>query len=148
MGRLLVAEFNDNESMLCEDVLKVLGKYSEIQQYNVSFCPTLLFSGLKIVPESQKVYIEKNEISLTTKEFNILYFLASNEGKVMSYAQIYQNVWGDYDQTIQNNSIGSHACSLRKKLYAAVEHPGFWIRCVREVGYCFEVKAKEPTETV
>lgn len=148
IGRVLVAEFKDSEVSTFEKVMEVLEGYSDVKKYKIRSMLSLSFHGLKIMPERRKVYCDKGEISLTAKEFDILYLLAENQGRVLTYAQIYQNVWGDYDQNIQNNSIGSHVCSLREKLYAAVENPVFRIRCVREVGYCFEVRTEEPTETV
>ena len=84
--------------------------------------------------------LPKQEVSLTTKEFNLLYYLAANARRVLTYEQIYQKIWGDYVQDIENNTIGSHVCKLREKLYRACPDRQFEIRCVREVGYCFEAK--------
>lgn len=68
----------------------------------------------------------------------MLILLVLNKGRVMTYEQIYRNVWGDYNQDIESNPIGARVCSLRSKLNEATVAPGFRIRCVREVGYCFE----------
>ena len=57
-----------------------------------------------------------------------------------TYEQIYQKIWGNYVQDIENNTIGSHVCKLREKLYKACPDRKFEIRCVREIGYCFEAK--------
>ena len=57
--------------------------------------------------------------------------------------QIYQKIWGNYVQDIENNTIGSHVCKLREKLYKACPDRKFEIRCVRETGYCFEAKQDE-----
>ena len=81
-----------------------------------------------------------NNSGLTTKEFNLLYYFAANEGRVLTYEQIYQKIWGNYVQDIENNTIGSHVCKLREKLYKACPDRKFEIRCVREIGYCFEAK--------
>ena len=43
-------------------------------------------------------------------------------------------------QDIENNTIGSHVCKLREKLYKACPDRQFEIRCVREMGYSFEAK--------
>ena len=37
----------------------------------------------------------------------------------MTYGQIYEQVWGDYMQDIENNTIGYHICNLKEKLFAA-----------------------------
>lgn len=148
IGRLIVAEFKDSESNPFDEIMEILNKYSKSLKYEVSYMSAISFPSLEIFPDCRKVYGAGKEILLTAKEFDILYLLADHEGLVLTYAQIYRNVWGDYDQNIQNNSIGSHVCSLREKLYAAVEKPNFRIRCVREVGYCFEIKKEKLTETV
>ena len=144
---MLVAEFKDSELSAFKEVMEVLERHPDFEKYEIRSAPPLSFPGLEIMPDCRKVYCDGGEIPLTAKEFDILYLLAENPGRVLTYAQIYRNVWGDYDQNIQNNSIGSHVCSLREKLYAAVEHPAFRIRCVREVGYCFEVKTEKTVET-
>lgn len=133
-----MAEFNDNELSVFEKVMEILEKTPDFHKYDVQNMPPLLFAGLEIAPDYRKVYADGKEISMTAKEFEILYLLAKNRGRVLTYAQIYQKVWGDYDQNIQNNSIGSHVCSLRGKPYTAVKSRAFSIRCVREVGYCLE----------
>lgn len=143
-----MAEFDDDEKSTFEEIMGILSKHSDFQKYEIRSTPPLFFQGLEIVPDCRKVYCGCKEILLTAKEFDILYLLAGNQGRVLSYIQIYQNVWNNYDQNIQNNSIGSHVCSLRGKLYTAVEKPNFRIRCVREVGYCFEIKKEKLTETV
>ena len=129
IGRLLVAEFKENETRLFNEIMEVFRKYPDFQKYEVNYAPTI-----------SKVYCGKREVSLTTKEFNLLYYFAANEGRVLTYEQIYQKIWGNYVQDIENNTIGSHVCKLREKLYKACPDRQFEIRCVREVGYCFEVK--------
>lgn len=57
--------------------------------------------------------------------------------------KIYQQVWGDYVQDIENNTIGYHICHLKEKLFAASPCSSFNIRCVRNVGYCFELLPEE-----
>ena len=49
----------------------------------------LLIGDLEIRPRSRKVLIKGSEISLTPKEFDILYFLAKNRGEVFTKEQIY-----------------------------------------------------------
>ncbi|WP_094078731.1 response regulator transcription factor [uncultured Subdoligranulum sp.] len=120
--------------------MEVFRKYTDFPKYEVDYTPTISFPDLEIYPDQRKVYCGKQEISLTAKQFNLLYYLVANEGRVLTYEQIYQNVWGNYVQDIENNTIGSHVCKLREKLYKACPDRQFEIRCVREVGYCFEAK--------
>ena len=140
IGRLLVAEFKENETRLFNEIMEVFRKYPDFQKYEVNYAPTISFPNLKILPDQRKVYCGKQEVSLTTKEFNLLCYFVANAGRVLTYEQIYQNVWGNYVQDIENNTIGSHVCKLREKLYKACPDRQFEIRCVREVGYCLEGK--------
>ena len=140
MGRLIVAEFKDNETRLFDEIMKVFRKYPDFSKYEVDYTTAISFLDLEIYPDQRKVYCGKQEISLTTKEFNLLHYFVANEGRVLTYEQIYQKIWENYVQDIENNTIGSHVCKLREKLYKACPERKFEIRCVREVGYCFEAK--------
>ena len=120
--------------------MKVFRKYPDFQKYEIDYAPAISLPDLEILPDQRKVYCGKQEVSLTTKEFNLLCYFAANEGRVLIYEQIYQKIWGNYVQDIENNTIGSHVCKLREKLYKACPDRKFEIRCVREIGYCFEAK--------
>ena len=50
--------------------------------------------GLTIYPEQRKIYRDRQEIPLTTKEYELLCLLAANRGRVLTYTQIYEKVWG------------------------------------------------------
>lgn len=140
MGRLMIAEFHDNETHPFNDIMEMFRKYWDFQKVEVNYTTALSFPNLEIFPDQRKVYCDKQEIYLTTKQFDMLYYFAINKGRVLTYEQIYQKIWGNYVQDIENNTIGSHVCKLREKLYKACLDRQFEIRCVREVGYCFEVK--------
>ena len=116
IGRLLVVEFEKNEIRLFDKIMEVFRKYPDFQKYEIDYTPTISFPDLEILPDQRKVYCGKREVSLTTKEFNLLYYFAANEGRVLTYEQIYQNVWGNYVQDIENNTIGSHVCKLRDRI--------------------------------
>ena len=99
----------------------------------------LSIPGLEIFPDRRKIYRDRREIDLTTKEYDLLYLLAINKGHVLTYAQIYQDVWGEEALGNENNAVKCHIRNLRHKLYAAVPDAPFAIRYIREVGYCLEV---------
>ena len=143
MGRLLILEFDDSELNIFDDMMEVVKRHPDFKKYELCMESSLLLPGLEIYPEHRKIYRDRQEINLTAKEFDILCFLAVNRGRVMTYTQIYQQVWGDYVQDIENNTIGFHICNLKEKLFAASPCSPFHIRCVRNVGYCFEIISKE-----
>ncbi len=143
MGRFLMLELNDNEMDIFEEVMEVIERHPDFKRYEVQMEPALQIPGLEIYLDRRKIYRDRREINLTAKEFDILYFLVANCGRVMTYTQIYQHVWGDYVQDIENNTIGYHICNLKEKLFLASPCSPFNIRCVRSIGYCFELTPEE-----
>lgn len=99
----------------------------------------LSLPGLEIYPQSRKIYRDRREIHLTAKEYDLLSLLVANKGRVLTYEQIYSKVWGDDAFGNESKSIGYHICNLREKLFEASPDAPFTIRCVRDVGYCFEL---------
>lgn len=98
-------------------------------------------------PERRKIFCNGQKIFLTVKEYELLYLLSANPGKVMTYEQMYENVWKDYAQNIRNSTI-SQEKQYKKKISFVLPAALFEIRCVREVGYCLEVNSKQYLTTV
>ena len=71
--------------------------------------------GLQINKENHQVFIYGEEIKLTPIEFDILYLLASNPGRVFSTDEIFERVWNEkvYEA---NNTVMVHIRRLRGKL--------------------------------
>ena len=82
IGRLLVVEFKENETRFFDEIMKVFLKYPDFQKCEIEYAPAISFPDLKILPDQRKVYCGKREVSLTTKEFNLLCYFAANEGRV------------------------------------------------------------------
>ena len=139
IGRILVAEFKDQESSVFEAVMEVLKHHSNFEILEPRDETVVSIPGLEIYPERRKIYSDRREIDLTTKEYDLLYLLAINKGHVLTYAQIYQDVWGEEALDNKNNAVKCHIRNLRDKLDAADPDAPFAIRCIREVGYCLEV---------
>lgn len=132
-------EFDDKNSSVFDEVMAVLKKHPTFEKIQLSDAVVEIIPGLQIYPSQRKVYCNKHEVYLTTKQYDILYLLVSNKERVLTYAQIYENVWGDIPSENRNSVIRYHIYNLREKLYAAFQDIPFAIRCVREVGYCFEI---------
>ena len=95
----------------------------------------LVFQGIEIDVSNRLVYRDGKEIKTTFREFEILYLLASNPGRVFSKEQIYDIVWqepysGDY------NIVMSHIHHIREKIE---DNPGkpLYIQTVWGIGYRF-----------
>jgi len=70
---------------------------------------------LKVDPLTREVIYFENQITLTRKEFDLLYTLASNPGAVFSREQLLDKVWG-YDFEVQTNVVDVFVGYLRKKM--------------------------------
>lgn len=90
---------------------------------------------MNIDPAEYTVSMGGTSVSLTAKEFEILYFLASYPGIVFSKEQIYENVW-ECDYACIASSVPDHIYSLRRKLGLDAKDNRY-IETVRGVGYRF-----------
>ena len=142
MGRILMIEFNEKDASVLDEVMEMLKRYPNFENLRMSDETTLSLPGLEIYPDRRKAYRDRREINLTTKEYDLLCLLVANKGRVLTYEQIYQKIWGEEYIGNENNAVGCHIRNLREKLYAASPDTPFTIRCVREIGYCFELEDK------
>ena len=92
--------------------------------------------GMSINKDNHKVVIEGKEVKLTPIEFDILYLLASNAGKVFSTDEIFEKVWNEkvYEA---NNTVMVHIRRLRGKMNED-ERENKIITTVWGVGYKIE----------
>lgn len=95
----------------------------------------LHFKDLSVYPRSRKVLYKNTEISLTPKEFEILYFLMENKGEVFTKEQIYQAVWAE-DYLMADSNIMAFIRKLRKKIEPNPDAPEY-ILTIWGVGYKF-----------
>ena len=136
--RIMVLEFKDCDSAIFDEIMEVVNCHPDIEYLRVKDEQVLSLPGLEIYPGRRKIYRDRREINLTAKEYDLLCLLVANKGQVLTYDQIYRKVWGEDAYGDESNAIGCHIRNLREKLYEAEPDAPFIIRCVREVGYCFE----------
>ena len=74
---------------------------------------TLAFKGLTINLNTYTVHTNKEEISLTGKELELLKFFTSNPGQVFTKTQLFRNVWDD-NYIEDDNTVMVHIRKLRK----------------------------------
>jgi DNA-binding response OmpR family regulator len=95
----------------------------------------LAFGQLTINFGTQQVFIEQHEIKISSKEFEVLWVLANNAGKVISRDQLVSELRGfDYDG--YDRSIDIRISKLRKKLGDDASQP-FRIKIIWGKGYLF-----------
>ena len=91
--------------------------------------------ALAIYVKARKVTREREETSLTPKEFDILCFLARNRGEVFTKEQIYQAVW-ENDYLLDDSNIMAFIRKLRKKIEPNPDAPEY-ILTIWGIGYKF-----------
>jgi len=99
------------------------------------------FDNLKINIESYTVSINDQSLSLTKKEIEILWTLATNKNKVFTRDNLLNSLWG-YDYLGDTRTVDSHIKRLRAKL-DNYYHPNWNVTTIWGVGYKFEVSNNE-----
>jgi DNA-binding response OmpR family regulator len=93
-------------------------------------------SGVKIDPEARRAWHGDQELDLTTKEFDLLWVLIRDAGKVINREQIMREVWESKWWT-STKTLDMHISWLRRKLGDDAHNPRY-ITTVRGVGFRFE----------
>ncbi|MCH4889252.1 response regulator transcription factor [Acidaminobacter sp. JC074] len=96
----------------------------------------LLIRNLKIIPKSRRVYLDDGEVSLTTTEYDLLYYLATNPDQVFTKDQLLDKIWG-MDYFGDGATVTVHIGKLREKIDKHVTSP--FIETVWGVGYRFQI---------
>lgn len=104
---------------------------------NIEMGKTLTFDGLILDPNTRLVQRDDTSIELTHKEFELLYFLASNPRHVFSRTQLLDQIWG-YDFYGDDSNVTVHVHRLREKVEVDPTKPKY-VHTVWGVGYKFDV---------
>ena len=89
--------------------------------------------GLYIDHESHTCTLYSKPLSLTPLEFEILWYLCSRKGHVVSSEELFEAVWGE-KYLDSNNTVMAHIARLREKMGELPRKPK-WIKTVWGVGY-------------
>ena len=87
-------------------------------------------------PNTREVTEGTRRIELTAKEFDLLFFLASNASQVFTREQLLNRVW-DYTYAADQSTVTVHIGRLRAKVEADPLKPRY-VKTVWGVGYKFE----------
>lgn len=102
--------------------------------------PPLRFEELSIDPDTREVWNAGALVELTPREFDLLYALAEQPGRVFNRDQLLEQVWG-HDFAGVDRVVDVHIGLLRRKLERDSEAPEL-IVTVRGVGYKFAAKRR------
>lgn len=94
------------------------------------------FANLSIDPRTRLVTIQGNVVSLTAKEFDLLWFLVCHPHQVFSRTQLLNQIWG-YEFYGDESTVTVHVRRLREKIETDAGNP-LYIQTVWGVGYKFE----------
>ena len=124
--------FNPREVMArVKAVLRRAGPMEEIKKER------LVFDRLSIDLSEYTVQAFGKDITLTAKEMELLWYLASKPGQVFTRNQLLENIWG-YTYFGDTRTVDTHIKRLRHKLDIPEDSP--WdIKTIWGVGYKFEV---------
>lgn len=96
---------------------------------------TLTFNNLVIDPHSQSVFLSGTEVRLTSKEFEVLWVLASHPGEVVTRDALLKELRG-YEFDGLDRSIDLRISRVRKKLLDRTDDP-YRIKTIWGKGYLF-----------
>lgn len=95
---------------------------------------TIHFNNISIDTQAKTATVNKLDLDLTKKEFDLLLYFVSNKGRVISKNAIAEHLWGD-EMGGNLDFIYTHVKNLRKKLQDAGEAD--YIKSVYGMGYKF-----------
>jgi len=109
--------------------------YLDTQPTN-KICYTLAFGKEFVIdPSTRQVLLKGEKINCTKKEFDLLFLLASNPGKVFTREQLYDHIWDEQSAHNVDEVVKHHIKTLRKKLTTTDTE---YIKNVWGIGYRFE----------
>ncbi len=85
--RIVVLELHDQDSGIFDEIMEVVNRHPDIEYLRIKDEPMLSLPGLEIYPGRRKIYRDRREINLTTKEYDLLSLLVANKGRVLTYDQ-------------------------------------------------------------
>jgi DNA-binding response OmpR family regulator len=90
-------------------------------------------ANVEIDPASRSVLVSGDPVNFTAKEYDLLEYMVTNAGRVISRDEILEKVWGGQHET-DSNVIEVFVCHLRNKIG---DENNQTIRTIRGVGYFF-----------
>lgn len=90
--------------------------------------------AITLMPQTRDVRVAGERIELTTKEFELLLYLARHAGETVTRGMLLKAVWGYASEEDPSRTVDSHVKTLRTKLGDTAGEPKF-IRTIRGTGY-------------
>lgn len=134
----IVKPFSPREVVLRVKALLRRSSKTTYLQTETTTKDVIVFPHLTIDNDAHRVLADGREVSLTPKEYELLYFLAKSPDKVFDREQLLKEVW-HYEFFGDLRTVDTHVKRLREKLNKVSEQAARMIVTVWGVGYKFEV---------
>jgi two-component system response regulator ResD len=134
----IVKPFSPREVVLRVKALLRRSSHTSYLQTDTTTKDVIVFPHLTIDNDAHRVLADGKEVSLTPKEYELLYFLAKSPDKVFDREQLLKEVW-HYEFFGDLRTVDTHVKRLREKLNKVSEQAARMIVTVWGVGYKFEV---------
>lgn len=93
-------------------------------------------SNINIDKDTMKIYVNKKEVSLKSREFKLFSYLFENKNKIVSKEEIFTHVWGN--EFFSDGTLNVHIRKLREKIEENPNEPKY-IKTIWGTGYILEI---------
>ncbi len=114
-----------------------LARYERLIGSGVQENEIIEIRGLKIDKTARRVFLNGEEKFFTTKEFDLLTFLAQNPNRVFSKEELFNKIW-DMESVGEIATVTVHIKKIREKIEYSTSKPQY-IETIWGVGYRFKV---------
>lgn len=114
-----------------------MARYDRLVGSNQKVNDIIEIRGLKIDKTARRVYVDGEERMFTTKEFDLLTFLAENPNHVYSKEELFREIW-DMDSIGDIATVTVHIKKIREKVEYDTAKPQY-IETIWGIGYRFKI---------
>ena len=114
-----------------------LARYARLVNTNVQENDIVEVRGIKIDKTARRVWVDGEERAFTTKEFDLLTFLAQNPNHVFTKEELFKRIW-DMESVGDIATVTVHIKKIREKIEKQSSKPQY-IETIWGVGYRFKM---------
>lgn len=114
-----------------------MSRYDRLVGSNQKVNDIVEIRGIRIDKTARRVYVDGEERNFTTKEFDLLTFLAENPNHVFTKEELFREIW-DMDSIGDIATVTVHIKKIREKIEYDTAKPQY-IETIWGVGYRFKV---------
>lgn len=114
-----------------------LSRYDRLVGTHTKTNDVVEIRGIRIDKTARRVYLDGEERSFTTKEFDLLTFLAENPNHVYTKEELFREIW-DMDSIGDIATVTVHIKKIREKIEFDTAKPQY-IETIWGVGYRFKI---------